>query len=75
MCPHAHMRLVVRAYTVLVNVYVENVAENVSFILGSSLALDSLGEFWKSALHKSKSAKAPGAGEGEERMDNDGARQ
>ena len=35
----------------------------------------SLGEFWKSALHKSMSAKAPGAGEGAERMDNDGAKQ
>ena len=35
----------------------------------------SLGEFWKSALHKSMSAKAPGAGEGGERMDNDGAKQ
>jgi hypothetical protein len=34
----------------------------------------SLGEFWKSALHKSMSAKAPGAGEGGERMDNDGAK-
>ena len=33
----------------------------------------SLGEFWKSALHKSMSAKATGAGE--ERMDNDGAKQ
>ena len=35
----------------------------------------SLGEFWKSALHKSMSAKAPGAGEGGQRMDNDGAKQ
>ena len=35
----------------------------------------SLGEFWNSALHKSMSAKAPGAGEGGERMDNGGARQ
>ena len=35
----------------------------------------SLGEFWKSALHKSMSAKAPGAGESGERMDNDGAKQ
>ena len=35
----------------------------------------SLGYFWKSALHKSMSAKAPGAGEGGERMDNGGARQ
>ena len=61
-----HMRtsaLVVRAYTVLVNVYVENVAENVSFLLGSPLPLDSLGEFWKSALHKSNSVpKPPGRG-------------
>jgi hypothetical protein len=34
-----------------------------------------LGEFWKSALHKSMSAKASGTGEGGERMDNGGARQ
>jgi hypothetical protein len=35
----------------------------------------SLGYFWKAALHKSMSPKAPGAGEGEERMDNGGAKQ
>ena len=37
----------------------------------------SLGEIWKSALHKSMSAKASGAGKGEKRMDNvnDGAKQ
>ena len=37
-------------------------------ILGRETAL-------KSALHKSMSAKAPGAGERGERMDNDGAKQ
>jgi hypothetical protein len=54
------------------------VSEGTSCARGSDFKVvrsHSLGEFWNSALHKSMSAKAPGAGESGERMDNDGAKQ